>query len=612
MSDNHSSNGQPAKARGVLYARVSEPERNGDRTERNENSASIVQQTKWAGTACPKAEIEIVAEFIDDGKRGHETAKRTKFHEMLRYCQQQNQGGEPVDVIVCWHPNRFSRADSQETSWFIWEFRKAGVEKMFTSNGWLDFTRMEDRIIFGITQDASNHKYSQDLAAASTRGKIEVAQSGRWAGGPIPYGYRARKIEVTRKGKTYWVTEELVPDPETAPIVRWLFAAYATGEVSLWYLVNDLNRRGVRPPSSGRKGASRYWNHRTLKKILSNEVYLGDLVWNRRHHGKFIGVVDLQVTAYPARRRHANDPKDFIRRTGKHEALVERATFDACQRQLVERRTRTTPIPGAGNFRLSGLLRCGHCGRTMTGWNIPVRRRKAGESTPGGPRVPRYVCASYFAHGKQACNYNAIDEGRLLDAIARKVKERFNQEFLDAFRKAAVEEAHLLTSASDGQAEQMRRRIAELDAKIRRGAQKLLDEEDPRIVAACRATIQECTDERNRLSGELTRRDRQEAERIDPGEVADECVAVVQNLREVVAAGSPAEVRAALRDIIEYVELWFNHEETPRETKCRFARGLIYIRDDTPLAHCLVLASSLGTIAPSSSSSVSTRTRTAS
>jgi DNA invertase Pin-like site-specific DNA recombinase len=566
------------KSRGVLYGRMST----------TDQEDSIAQQVAWAEPACVKEHVEILARFLDEGKSGHDTKRRTDFQRMLDYCRQQHRAGQPIDVIVCWHANRFSRADSQETSWFLWEFRKAGVEKMLTSTGWLDFTRMEDRIIFGINQDASNHKFSQDLAAASTRGKIEVAKSGRWAGGPIPYGYRARKAEsLSRKGKVIYRTERLVPDPETAPIVRWLFETYARGEVSLWDLVIDLNRRGVPPPTAGRKKGAKFWNHRTIQKILRNEVYLGDLLWNRRHEGKFMGVVDLQVTPCPTRKRYRNEAKDVIRREGKHDPLVDRATFDACQRQLLARRTRTTPIRGGGNFLLSGLLKCGHCEKGMGGRNLPVRRQQGGKTVPTGKTVPRYVCASYFTYGKSACNYNCIDEAPLVAAIARKVRERFGKEFLDAFRRLAVEEARSLTAAGGGQADQLRRRIGELEASIRRGAKKLLEEEDERVVAACRLTIQECTDERDRLAADLAKLEREEGERIDPEEIADECVAVVQELEEVLAKGTPAEVRAVLHDIIDHVELWFRHEETARETHSHFARGLIYLREDTPLASCL-------------------------
>src|SRR6516164_6417913 len=102
------------------------------RKSNEDGGDSIEQQLAWAREACPREGIAVEAEFTDQAKKGWETAKRTGFHDMLRFCQQRHREGRPVEAVVCWHANRFSRADSQETAWFVWEFRKAGVTRMFT------------------------------------------------------------------------------------------------------------------------------------------------------------------------------------------------------------------------------------------------------------------------------------------------------------------------------------------------------------------------------------------------------------------------------------------------------------------------------------------------
>ena len=209
--------------RAVAYYRMSS----------EDQETSIEQQQTSAHAACPKENITIEAEFPDHAKKGHETSKRTAFHEMLRYCQEQHQQRNPIAAIVCWNPNRFSRSDSQETSWFIWEFRKVGVHLMFSaSNGLTDFRKMEDRILYNITQDASSHKYVQELARDCTRGHIEAAQEGRWNGGPIPYGYRMHYHEVAVRNRHKRRPDKLVIFEPEAEIVRWLFRSYATGQRS--------------------------------------------------------------------------------------------------------------------------------------------------------------------------------------------------------------------------------------------------------------------------------------------------------------------------------------------------------------------------------------------
>src|SRR5438552_2901749 len=83
------------------------------RKSNDDDGSSIDQQREWAHTACQKEGIELVREFADQAKKGHETATRTAFHEMLAFCQQEARRKSTVRAIVTWHTNRFSRSDSQ-------------------------------------------------------------------------------------------------------------------------------------------------------------------------------------------------------------------------------------------------------------------------------------------------------------------------------------------------------------------------------------------------------------------------------------------------------------------------------------------------------------------
>src|SRR5262245_39942360 len=105
----------PAPIRAVAYYRKSN----------DDDGSSVEQQREWAHKAVARAceavdrqPIELVREFTDQAKTGWNTAKRTDFHEMLKFCQDEKRRGHPIDAILCWNANRFSRADSQETSWF--------------------------------------------------------------------------------------------------------------------------------------------------------------------------------------------------------------------------------------------------------------------------------------------------------------------------------------------------------------------------------------------------------------------------------------------------------------------------------------------------------------
>lgn len=215
--------------RAVAYYRKS----NDDRGELGE---SIDQQREWAQEKAKKLGLVIVREFADQSVSGLETAKRSGFLEMIEFCEQQENAGNPIEYVVCWHANRFSRANSLETSFYLHRLCKAGTTRMLTESKVIDFDNPEDRLLFGLEQEASSHRFSRDLSAATRRGKRAKAAKGKFiTGGRPPFGY-------TRVG------EKLIPHEEHSAVVRWLFATYAAGGVSVRGLGDDLHRRGVKSP----------------------------------------------------------------------------------------------------------------------------------------------------------------------------------------------------------------------------------------------------------------------------------------------------------------------------------------------------------------------------
>ena len=81
----------------------------------------------------------------------------------------------------------------------------------------------------------------------------------------------------------------LVPNEETAPIVRRIFERAAAGD-SCVKIAMALSAEGIMPPlkyramvrdnfsPEGAARASDIWNHTTVKRILKNRVYLGETV----------------------------------------------------------------------------------------------------------------------------------------------------------------------------------------------------------------------------------------------------------------------------------------------------------------------------------------------
>jgi DNA invertase Pin-like site-specific DNA recombinase len=194
--------------------------------------------------------------------------------------------------------------------------------------------------------------------------RAQVVEQGRYLGGRPPYGYRLVDAG-PHPNRTYagWgrCAQRLAPDPVTAPHVRWIFTQRLAGR-SAAEIARALNERGVPCPSSVDQARNRHrsgegWSLRTVIEILRNPRYTGREVWNR------VGT---------DRSRRSSTGRCASRRTSQrswvvsaeiaHEPLVSERDFVAAQ---TARASRVAADGATRTFRLSGLLRCGVCGRRM-------------------------------------------------------------------------------------------------------------------------------------------------------------------------------------------------------------------------------------------------------
>jgi DNA invertase Pin-like site-specific DNA recombinase len=542
----------PETVRAVAYGRKSN----------EDDGKSVSQQLQWARDACAKEGIDLVREFADEAVAGHDTARRADFHEMLEFCREQWRLKRPIDVIVSWHTNRFSRADSQETSWFIWEFRKVGVGRILTAQRWYDLSRKEDRALLNLEQDFTNQQYVIDLAQAVSRGKLTAAREGRWNGGRAPLGYR---LAYEGEGKAR--RPRLVVHEEEAALVRELFRAYAAGETSLYRIARDLNARGVKPPRAAK------WSPSSVRSILTNEVYLGAYVWNKTDQGKFFGVIDLQVTpkrgARTASRPCARRPQtDHVRNNDHHEAIVDRETFDAVRRRLFENRKGKNRADRA-EYALRGLLRCGACHKPMVG-----------KRADWGERGLMYRCGTYNVQGPASgCSAGCVFEGPLVTCIGRKLQaELFNEAKLMELRREMLDA--LAGERPDAREEtRVRRELAGLEEKIDTASERFLTEKDAAAAAIHRATFGQLLERKKALESRLRDAELRRAEEPDVDALIDKAMGYTRTLDKALRRMQPADLRAVLRELLDRVEVFFRVEKGQGRESTLFVRGFIFVKD---------------------------------
>jgi DNA invertase Pin-like site-specific DNA recombinase len=569
MSEPHSTNNGALRA--VIYARMS--------TDRQ--TESIGQQLDWAKSIADRKKLAVVHEpFVDEARRGHNVSKRTGFLNMLRFCQEEARAHRPVDVIVCWSTSRLSRADLHETGYYLWQFRSAGVHKLLTAPDKLtDFNDPGDRLVNGVMTEASDHKFSADLALGVLRGKKNSALAGKPCGGIRPLGYaveydyekRTRRVKGAEKEVRKRVPVRYVVDEAEAELVRLIFSEYLKPGASLRSVSQLLNGRGIPSPglAKGLHGKG-LWTTETVKRILKNPIYLGKIVWNRRQTGVFGCVVDGREVSKSGKRIVITEPRDWIQREGEgldHPALVSVEDFEKVQLLLAERQKRTAPRR-ADTFILSGLLRCGHCRGRMTG------------RTPNG--VKTMLCSSYVRFGLENCNYNPIEEGPFALAIARKLKERFTTPAArEAIFKSIERVARGGGQSAEGDIKSARQRLARLEAAIARQSRRIAEEEDDQVVATYRVELKRLLAEKGEAEVVLAAAQQKREDVAGLQDRVDGALALIEEFDALVAAkidSDPLSVRRVLQSLLDHAELWFDHEVHGKQVFCTFRKALVYIK----------------------------------
>jgi site-specific DNA recombinase len=185
------------------------------------------------------------------------------------------------------------------------------------------------------------------------RGRLGRAKEGYPPAGRVALGYRYVKHE--KKGGHYEI------DPDGAAIVRQLFELYVHGGYSLNKLARHLTERGVPHHQRRPEATTSTWDPGTIHWMLTNTTYIGRLFYGKKQ-------------SLPGKRNP--DKKTRWRAVPKEEwiaievpAIIDQALFDAAQQQLVRNAITSRRNRKYEYLLVAGRLKCGQCGRSMTGYS---------------------------------------------------------------------------------------------------------------------------------------------------------------------------------------------------------------------------------------------------
>lgn len=342
-------------------------------------------------------DIELFDIYIDDGFSGS-NFERPEFKRMINDME-----AGKVNCIIVKDLSRFGR-DYIESGRYIQKiFPSLGVRFIAITDHFDSFhaDAGESGIVLPV-KNFINDSYCRDISM-KVKSQLEVKRkNGECISAFAPYGYK----------KAEYDKNQLVVDEYAAEIVKKIYSWKMEG-LAVSAIAGKLNELGILSPKEYKKsvginfqsgfsgaGASK-WSGITVKRILTNEIYLGHLV-----QGK------TEKINYKVKKSIAKPETEWIRVENTHEPIISEDNFQIVQ-NLLQVDSRISPILEK-NSLFSGLLFCGDCGEQMT---RRVNRYK-------GKQKIYYICST--KNRGEGCTRHSILEDTLASLVMEAVKKYAN------------------------------------------------------------------------------------------------------------------------------------------------------------------------------------------
>ena len=367
-----------------LYIRLSRED--DDKTEMSE---SITNQKSLLLQYVKENNLRVYDIYIDDGYSGT-NFDRPDFNRLLNDIELGK-----INMVITKDMSRLGR-----------DYIGTGnlIEKYFPEHNvrYIAVTDNIDTFLDSSNNDIApfkaimNDMYAKDISKKIKSSLKAKMKEGKWVGGRTPFGYDQDKDN----------KNHLVVNIEQAYIVKRIFDMCLDG-LSFFEIAKKLTNEKVKTPAQyySFEWKSHYnlrygeWNAKTIRDILTNRTYIGDLVQNRR-----------SKVNYKVKKVVKNNPKDYIVVESTHEAIIDKNTFYEAQKRIPKNKGRNEK---KDNHLLDGLLYCGDCGHRIS---ITSRRKKDSRCYT--------ICNYYRTYIKQKpCTTHSNNYDELEKAIIKSLTE---------------------------------------------------------------------------------------------------------------------------------------------------------------------------------------------
>ena len=355
------------------------------------DSESIINQKEFLTKYVKSQENwELIDTYIDDGFTG------TNFNrpDFIRMKKDVETGR--INLIITKDLSRLGR-DYIETGYYLEKyFPKKRVRYIAVNDGIDTFEKNNGNNDMGAFKSVVNDMYAKDISKKVRTAKKTKAEKGEFIGAFAPYGYKKNPKDITK----------LVIDEDVADIVRYIFSEYNKGN-GLSFIARRLNERKIECPSIYKQRTCKFhcktltglWGHETIKSILTNRVYIGELIQRKG-----------EMVSYKVKKYISLPESEHTIKKNAHEPIITEEEFNLAQ-DILKLKNHKSHSKQNKEHLLSGLLYCPRCGN---------KYRYQKQTGLKDDMVA--ICSMYNRYGKEYCTRVAIKESILDKAVKDDLK----------------------------------------------------------------------------------------------------------------------------------------------------------------------------------------------
>lgn len=382
----------------AIYCRLSDEDDNKlnpkDESESIQNQKSLLEGYVIANN------WEIYGYYVDDDWSGSDY-DRPDWNRLLKDAEDKK-----FSIILCKSQARFTRdmiaVEKYLHGKFLeWNIRFIGlVDNADTQNK----GNKKQRQILGLT----NEWYLEDISDNIRAVFDSKRKAGEFIGGFATYGYIKDPED----------SDKLIIDEEAAEVVRMIYNWYLEG-FGPQAISTKLNDHKIPNPTKHKQKSglnfqvgsenSGFWNKTTVRRILKNEVYIGNMVQGRK-----------RKLSYKSKKIVDVAENEWYIVEGTHEAIVEQSVFNSVQR-VMDKGPKSSGLGKQHVF--SRKLKCLDCGNNMN---------KGSNKKKSGVRFSYYRCKKYIESPSddKHCTSHFIMADYLEEVVLLKLKD-YIKSYLD-------------------------------------------------------------------------------------------------------------------------------------------------------------------------------------